>query len=90
MTKTLPTPTQNNQNKLIVNGLFISNWLFIIFLRKQFFSPPHGAATFVANNVVTVLLALLVKILMYRILPKTVVVIAIPITLVLAVFTAIF
>jgi hypothetical protein len=87
--KEMTEPT-TNRNKWLVNGLFISNWLLIVFLRKQFFSPPHGAATFVVKNVVTFALAVLVTSLMYRNLPKKAVVIAIPEILVLAVLTAIF
>jgi len=93
MTEQRSEKTEENEKKrtsLIVNGLFISNWLFITFLRKQFFAAPHGGAMFVVRNIGTILATLALTVAMSHFLPKRACLIAIPVTLCLALIAAIF
>jgi hypothetical protein len=46
-------------NKAVKPLLFFANWLFVLFLSKRLIGPPEGNLGFLANNIGTLLVTIL-------------------------------
>lgn len=80
---------EDKPSKFCNSALFFSNWLFIGFLVKHFYTHSNSTGAYLAGNISNFLAALIITAAMIHYFPKGIVVIAIPIMLTSAVLLAI-
>jgi hypothetical protein len=71
-------------NKALKTLLFFANWLFLVFLSRRFISPPAGDLDFLAKNIGTFLVAVVLTGLMIRFSSRRAVILLIPTMVILA------
>ena len=75
----------NKPSRTVINVLYFTDFLLAGSLNKHLFSHSHGTIDFIVSGIGCILVALVITALLIRHLPKIAVVIAIPVTLILAV-----
>jgi hypothetical protein len=79
-----PNATYDKKGKIVITLLFISNELFLVFLRKRLISPPAGNIDFLLKNIATFFIALVMTGLMIHFFSRKVMILFIPIIAILA------
>ena len=77
------------RNKLMKILLFLSNWLFLVFLSKRFISPPGDGGDFLLKNITTFFGAVIVTGFIIHFLSRKIIRLLIPGILILAIALAV-